>query len=239
MAISPDHESVVATTAPVDARSGRTVGWAGAGFAVAFLASFVFGARSDIHETPAHTLANYASDTNKLKGAIAWVAAVLAVMALVWFLAGLSSLLRAGGATTTESLAVAFAGSLLAATVTLASTVRAAPIGDLLLDNEKRAGTTGKLTPAFAHLAQTTGSLYDWLVFFGVGLAAATLVLAVTIAARRTLLLPRWLRWAGLAIVPLLAFLAFFNVLLLTGWFIAASIGIARNARSRAPATVN
>jgi hypothetical protein len=227
------YDRAAATRAHAERASGRKVAWAGATFAAAFLISFLFGARSDIHEAPGHTLANYATDTNKLKGGIAWVAAVLAVFALVWFLAGLVSLIRAAGGTATQTLAVTFAGSLLAAAVTVASAIRAAPIGDLLLDNEKRAGTTGKLTPAFAHLAQTTGTLYDWLLFFAVGLAGAAFVLAVTLASRRTHVLPRWLCWAGFATVPLLAFFAFVNILLLAAWFIAASIAIARSQTGR------
>jgi len=206
------------------------VAWAGGVFAATFLASFLFGARSDIHETAGHTLANYAGDTNKLKGTIAWVATVLAVFALVWFLAGLVAMIRAAGGTATQALAVTFAGAVLAATATVAGAIRAAPIGDLLMDNEKRAGTSGKLTPAFAHFAQTTGTLYDWLVFFGVGLGASALVLAVTLAARETQLLPRWLCWAGLAAVPVLALVAFFNVLLIGAWFAAVSIALARGS---------
>ena len=215
------------------ASSGTTAAWAGGVFATAFLVSFVIGARSDIHETPGHTLANFADDTNKLKGAIAWVAAVVAVLALVWFLAGLVALIRAAGGTMVQALAVTFAGGVLAATTTVASSVRAAPVGDLLMDNEKRAGTTGKLTPTFAHFAQTMGSLSDWLMFFGVGLGAAALVLTVSVAARKTHLLPRWLCWAGFVAVPVLAFVAFFNVLVLVGWFAAASIAIARSPAGR------
>jgi hypothetical protein len=210
------------------------VAWAGGVFAAAFFASFLLGARSDIHETTEHTLANFGDDTNKLKGAIAWGATVVAVIALVWFLAGLVGLIRAAGGTATQTLAVAFAGTVLAATVTIAGVIRAAPVGDLLMDNEKRAGTTGKLTPAFAHFAQTTGTVYDWLVFFGVGLGGAALVLASTLAARGTGLLPRWLCWSGFVAVPVLALVAFFNVLLLCAWFVAASIAIARRSKGLA-----
>ena len=229
------HEEVDTSGAQARTASGRGVAWAGGGFAIAFLVSFLFGARSDIHETTGHTLANFATDTNKLRGAIALVAAVLAVLALVWFLSGLVTLIRTAGCTTTQTLAVTVAGSLLIATTTIASAIRAAPIGDLLMDNEKRTGTTGKLTPAFAHLAQTTGTLSDWLVFFAVGLGAAAFILSVSLAARGTNLLPSWLCWAGFAAVPVLAFVAFFNVLVLGAWFIAASIAIARNSTARRP----
>lgn len=233
--------SMRAGSPPVDrvgaaprASSRRAIACAGGGFAVAFFLSFVSGARSDIHETPGHTIANFADDTTKLQGAMAWVAAALAVLALMWFLAGIVALIRTAGGTEVQILAVAFAGSLLAATVAVASAVRAAPIGDLLMDNEQRAGTSGKLTPSFAHFAQTTGTLYDWLVFFGVGLGAAALVLAVALGARTTCLLPRWLCWASFAAVPILAFVAFFNMLVLCVWFVVVSIAIARSSARHA-----
>ena len=228
-----DHD--LGTAASPARSSRRAVLWAGGVFSVAFVASFVLGPRSDIHDTDSHTLAYYAEDYNKLKGMLGWVLAVVAVLALVWFLAGLVSRLRAAGSHDSETLGVTLAGGLLAATVTVASAIRAAPAGDLLMDSEQRAGSSGKLTETFADFSQTAGSLYDWLMFFGVGLGAAALVFAVSFAAGRTAVFPRWLRWAGYTAVPVLAFLAFFNLFVLVLWVVAVSIVTARAPEPSGP----
>lgn len=221
-----DH--IKSTPRSVSTRRRRLGPWAGAAFVVFFAASFLVGPAVDIHDSKSKTLADYAHDATKLKALVAWSLAVLAVLALVWFLADLVTCVRAGGGESDRTVAVALAGGLLAATVTIASAIRAAPIGDLVMDNEQRAGSSGKLTPAFAAFAHTTGSLYDWLVFFGVGMAAATLVVSVSLATRSTGVLPRWLRWTGYAIAPVLAFAAFFNIIVLLLWIAAVSIALAR-----------
>jgi uncharacterized membrane protein len=66
-------------------------------------------------------------------------------------------------------------------------------------------GTSGKLTPAFRGFRPDDGSLYDWLVFFGVGLGAA-------------------------AVVNMLVFVAFLNVLVHVLRVLAVSIAIGRTA---------
>jgi hypothetical protein len=161
------------------------------------------------------------------------ISAVIAVLALVWFLAELVRHLRRKGRGDGSAPAV-IAGSVLVATLTVASAVRAAPVGDLVMDSEERAGNSGNLTPAFADFAQTASSLYDWLAFFGVGLAAATLVICVSLAARSTRALPRWLEWVGYAAAPVLAFVAFLNLIILMIWLIAVGIVIARAPQANA-----
>ena len=215
------------------ARRHRLTATCGFVFAIAYFGSFALGQRSDIHETASRTLQNYADDYNKAKGMLGWALTVIAVLALIRFVTGLVDVLRTGSIHDSRTLTVLIAGGLLAATITVASAVRAAPVGDLLMDDEKRAGTSGKLTPAFASFAQTTGSLYDWITFFGVGLAAAALVLTVSLAARTVGVVPRWLRIAGYAAAPVLAFVAFLNMVLLVLWVIAVSIVVARRSESR------
>ena len=215
-----------------EARRRRVTAGCGAVFAITYFASFVLGQRSDIHESASSTLANYAEDYNKAKGVLGWTLAVIAVLALIWFVTGLVDALRAAPSDDSRTLPVLLGGGLLAATITVASAIRAAPVGDLLMDNEKRAGSTGKLTPTFASFAETTGSLYDWITFFGVGLAAAALVLAVSLASRKVGVLPGWLRWAGYAATPVLAFVAFLNMIVLMFWVVAVSIVMARASRS-------
>ena len=65
-------------------------------------------------------------------------------------------------------------------------------------------------------------------MFFAVGMAGAVLVASVSLATRATGVLPRWLRWTGYAIAPVLAFAAFFNIIVLLLWIAAVSIALAR-----------
>ena len=202
--------------------------WAGLGFSAAFFACIVLGTEPDIHESAADTLTYYSDGHNKLKALVVWGLAVLAVGMLVWFLTELTRHLRVAGNGAGSLQAVTIASSLLVATITVASAVHAAPVGDLVMDNEQRAGTSGKLTPAFVDFARTASSLYDWLAFFGIGLASAVLVVSVSLAARSSRALPRWLEWAGYAVAPFLAFVAFFNLVVLMVWIITAGVVIGR-----------
>ena len=214
------------------ARRGRVAAWAGIGFAPVFFASWMLGSAPDIHNSVNETLSYYAQDANNVKALVAWGLSVLAVLMLVWFLVELVRHLRTAGDGRSPTLPVTLAGGVLVTTVAIASAIRAAPAGDLLLDSEERAGTSGMLTPTFADFAQTAISLSQWLLFFGVGLGAAALVVSVSLAARYSSAIPRWLRWAGYAAAPVLAFVAFFNILVLLLWVVAVSVVLIRQPGS-------
>ena len=223
-----DHDQLRSKPRSSPVRRRRLAPWMGCVFAVAFFASFALGTSTDIHDSNSKTLTYFSQDATKWRGLVAWGLAVVAVLMLIGFLAELVRHLQRAGDSDSQPLAVMLAGGLLVAAIAIASAIRAAPAGDLLMDSEQRAGTSGKLTASFADFAQTTGSLYDWLAFFGIGLGAAALVISVSLAARSTKAVPRWLQWAGYAAAPVLAFVAFFNLIVLVLWVVAVNVVIAR-----------
>lgn len=208
----------------------RIAPWAGFGFVVTFLVSLVVGTAPDIHDTRVETLAYYGTDAHKTKAFVAWALAGVSALLLVCFVAGVVQHLRAGGPAANDGTetAVTISAAALVALVVVAGAVRAAPVGDLVMDDEKRPGDAGKLTETFADFARFTVSAYDWLTFFGVGLAAAALVLAVSLSARRTATFPRWLCLAGYVAVPVLALVAWFNLILMLLWVFVVSVLLVR-----------
>ena len=207
--------------------------WGGALFAVMFPVSLVLGTSPDIHSSSQTTIDYYTAGADKFKSMAAWGVAAFSVVALIWFVAGLTARLRARGCDHQQARLVTLSAGLVVATATIASAVKAAPAGDLLMDNENRAGQFGKLTPTFVDFARITSSLYDWILFFGLGLGAAALVLTVTLADRRARVLPRWLRTLGYPAAPILAVLAWFNVVLFLLWVGAVSAAVLRGHRER------
>lgn len=205
--------------------------WGGVLFAVMFPVSLILATSPDIHSSPQTTIDYYSAGADKFKSMAAWGVAAAAVAALLWFLAGLAGRLRARGCDRQQARLVTLSAGLVAATATIASAIKAAPAGDLLMDNEQRAGQLGKLTPTFVDFARITSSLYDWILFFGLGLGAATLVLTVSLADRRARILPRWLRTLGYPAAPVLAVLAWFNVFLFLLWVGAVSAATLRGRR--------
>jgi uncharacterized membrane protein YgcG len=197
-------------------------------FSVCLSTSVIVGTVPDIHDSAAHTLDQWSESTTKVKAFVAWALAVIAVLMLVWFLVEVVKHLRRFHPDHSIPLSVLITGSILATTLTVASAVRAAPVGDLVMDSEKRAGNAGKLTPAFADFARETNSLYDWMMFFGFGLGAAALVICVSLSAHTVRALPRPVEWSGYVIAPILPFIAFFNLILLMAWVIVVGIVIAR-----------
>jgi hypothetical protein len=203
---------------------------AGLAFSVCLVVTVIIGGAPDTHSTIAETLDHYRDGGNKTVGFIALVLSAIAVLALIGFLKELGNHVRRVDPQDNAPLGLVLASGVLATTMTLAFALRAAPIGDLLMDSEKRQGGTNKLTPEFADFARTTSSLFDWTLFFGVGIGAAAVAIAASLASRSTHALPRWLEWTGYAISPLLAFFAFFNLVLLIAWVIAVGIVIGRRA---------
>jgi uncharacterized membrane protein YjfL (UPF0719 family) len=203
---------------------------AGVAFSVFLSATIIVGSSPDIHSSTAETLDHFSKDSNKAVALVAWGLAAIAVLMLVWFVVEVVAHLRRTDGRDRTPQSVVIAGSILATTLTAAFAVRAAPVGDLVMDSEERASGS-KLNPVFADFARTSSSLFDWALFFGAGLGAAALVICVSLASRSARALPRWLEWAGYVIAPVLAFIAFFNLIVLVAWVITVGVVVARAQR--------
>jgi Domain of unknown function (DUF4386) len=171
-------------------------------------------------DASAQEIASYLDDsgnhTRNVIGAYIWV---LGGLAFLGFVAGLRAVLRrAEGEPGTLSSVVFGAGVVFTAVwsvsaATLASVAYAvefanAPVSD----------------PDLVRVLPQLGSL---LLLLGGGFAGILLVLATSVLAFRTRVLPRWLAWFGIVVAIALVFdVTYMNILPLVAWVGVASIAL-------------
>lgn len=181
----------------------------------------------DTGETNREILEHYADEGNRRNDIILTALLAPAALAFVWFASHLRSLLAAAApASALPTLAlgagVASAGLLVVAAATFGSISFTYEEGDFELD------------PNTARLVGSIG----YGVFVGSMWMAGLVVLATSLVALRTRLLPAWLGWLGLLVALVLVFaFAFIPVFALLGWVALVSVVLlAQRPRSALPA---
>ena len=148
------------------------------------------------------------------------------------FAAGLRGLIARAERETGTLAAFAWAGGITCAVLLLAGNAvsRATAFASMSDDF--------KLDPDTRSLLEDAG----FLLFVSGALAAILLVVAVSLAAMRHRLLPRWLGWAGFPVAALLPLaIGFVGFLVFIAWVLAVSAALAlrgrRSATELTPAT--
>jgi Domain of unknown function (DUF4386) len=169
-------------------------------------------------DASAQEIAGYLADgenhTRNIIGAYLWV---LGGLAFLGFVTGLRTVLRrAEGEPGTLSSLVFGAGVVFTAVwsvsaVALAAVAYAVEFSDAPVTD-----------PDIVRVLPQLGSL---LLLVGGGFAGILLVLATSVLAFRTGVLPRWLAWLGILVAIALVFpVAYMNILPLVGWVGVASV---------------
>jgi hypothetical protein len=197
---------------------GRWAAFSGIVFVVLMLTGAAFVTDVPAADASAQEIAGYLGDsgnhTRNIIGAYLWV---LGGLAFLGFMAGLRAVLRrAEGEPGTLSSLVFGAGVVFTAVwsvsaVALAAVAYAVEFSDAPVTD-----------PDIVRVLPQLGSL---LLLVGGGFAGLLLVLATSVLAFRTGVLPRWLAWLGILVAIALVFpVAYMNILPLVGWVGVASV---------------
>ena len=154
--------------------------------------------------------------------------ALLALLLVGWFVAGLVVRLRDVGADQEATIAL-IGGVIFTALCFLAFTIFTAPLFGITEDDPEPAE---KLS-----IATTLLNVDDigWVTLGGSGVAVGLMAIAASLGALRTRSAPAWAGWVGVALGVLsLATIAFFGIFAWLAWILFASLGM---LFYRAPAT--
>jgi hypothetical protein len=194
----------------------RLAALTGVGFVVLWFAAFGLGI--EVGATDREILDHYADSGNRTKEAIAFFFIAAAALAFVLFAGALRSLITRSEQEAALLAAVAWAGGTACAVLLLAGNAVSRATAFAAMDDEFR------LDPNTRRLFEDAGLL---LLASGM-IAAILLVGAVSLAALRHGLLPRWLAWAGFPAAALLPLaVAFVGFLVLALWVLAVSAALA------------
>jgi hypothetical protein len=162
----------------------------------------------------------YANKGNYHQVVVGKLLVILSVVFFVWFVALLTTRLRAAEGEPGKFARTAVAGGVACASFLGAEVVFGTAIGSgLTFSKEFRRGA---LDPQLVRLMD--GIAYSLLIL--ALLTAAVLIAASSIVARRTSIFPAWLRWSGIVIAVLLipaATVAPLGVVLLALWSLVVS----------------
>jgi hypothetical protein len=182
-----------------------------------------FGLGIEVGPSDREILDYYADSGNRSKEAIAFFSIAGAALAFVLFAGALASLIRRAEKEASILAGVAWAGGTACAALLLAGNAVSRATAFAAMDDEFQ------LDPNTRRLFEDAGLL---LLASGT-IAAILLVGAVSLAALRDGLLPRWLAWAGFPAAALLPLaVSFVGFLVLALWVIAVSVALALRGRS-------
>ncbi len=207
----------------------KFVRWANAA-GIAFVVLFVVGTLMTFgpqptfkkHDTPA-TVAKkvfdvYNSGGKRAQMVIGAYLLVLSALALIWFVTGLRARMVAAGLPDGGSPRVVFGLAVLGSAVIVTSALALATVsGSYVFGSEP--------LPSNADAIRVISDLGTAIMLVGFGLAAAALILVVTMASWRGALLPRWLTFAGiLGVLGGIFAVIFLPLALVALWFLAVAI---------------
>jgi hypothetical protein len=205
---------------------------AGVAAAITFVIGLAFAANSpNSDDTDAKVLAWYADHGHRVGVIVGAFLLAFFGLFLLWFAAGLRERLRAAEGAGGRLSNIAFAGAVLcvAAVWSGGAALAAVPAGQSLGGSPLSNADVARFVPSAG---------FGAILLFGM-FGAIALIDAVSIVIFRTAVLPRWLGWLGFVCAIVLLFgIAFFPVIALPIWLIAASIVLFRTTSSEAePAT--
>jgi hypothetical protein len=181
----------------------RSVGISGLAFVVLLILAFPIGTAPEADASDAKILDYYTDSGNQTRQLITAILLTAAVVSLLVFIAGMRGLLVEVGAPPPLP-DVAFAGGIAAAILALAGWAVGIAVPATFTFSD-----TFELDPDTARVVLTTGNI--WLVTTA-GAVGSALVGAVSLASRRTGLVPTWLTWTGLVVAPLVVTLPLFGL---------------------------
>jgi magnesium-transporting ATPase (P-type) len=189
---------------------------AGLAFVVLYLAAFALGI--EVGESDREILDYYADSGNRAKEVVAFFLIAAAALAFVVFAGALRSRIARAEQETAMLAALTWAGGTACAVLVLAGNAVSRATAFAAMDDEFQ------LDPNTRKLFENAG----YLLFVTAALAAILLVVAVSIAALRHGVLPRWLGWAGFPAAALLTLaIALVGFLVLAVWVLAVSAALA------------
>lgn len=203
----------------------RLAALAGGLFIALYVVAFSLGI--EVGASDQEILDYYADSGNRSKEVVAFFCIAGAALALIVFAIALRSIIARSERDTGLLASLAQAGGVAGATLILAGNALSRAPAFAATDDEF------ELEPDTRRLFETGG----FLLFASGTIAAILLVAAVSLAARRHAILPRWLGWAGLAAAVLLPLaVAFIGYLIFALWLLAVSVTFAiRGAQPHPP----
>ena len=205
----------------------RLAALAGFAFVVLYVAAFALGI--EVGDSDREILAYYANSGHRTKEIFAFFLIAGAALALVVFASALRSLIAQAEQERAMLAALAWAGGIACAVLVLAANAVSRATAYTALDKKFR------LDPNTRRLFEDTG----FLLFASAALAAILLVVAVSLAALRYGVLPRWLGWAGFPAAALLTLgIVFLGFLVFAVWLLIVSGALAFRRSPVTPAQV-
>ena len=194
----------------------RLAALAGVVFIVFYVAAFLLGI--EVGNSDREILDYYASSSHRAKELIAFFLIAGAALALIVFAAAVRSLIRRPEQDTSMLGSLALAGGTAQAALIIAGNAVSRGAGFASMDKD-------------FHLDPNTRRYFEdigFLLFVSGALAGILLVVAVSLAALRYGLLPRWLGWTGFAVAVLLpTAIGFLGFLIFLAWMLAVSVTLA------------
>ncbi|MGH2995793.1 MAG: hypothetical protein ACRDM9_05715 [Gaiellaceae bacterium] len=194
----------------------RLAALAGVAFVLLYVAAFALGI--EVGKSDREILDYYADSGNRAKEVVAFFLIAAAALAFVVLASSLRSLIARAEQETAMLAALSWAGGTACAVLVLAGNAvsRATAFAAMSDDFE--------LDPNTRRLVEDIG----FLLFVSGALAAILLVVAVSVAALRHGVLPRWLGWAGFGVAALLPLaIGFVGFLVFLVWVLAVSAALA------------
>ena len=194
----------------------RLAALAGLAFVVLYVAAFALGI--EVGASDREILDYYASSGHRAKEIVAFFLIAGAALALIVFATSLRSIIARAEEESAMLAALAWAGGIAYAVLVLAGNALSRTTAFAAMDDKFT------LDPNTRRLFEDAG----FLLFVSGALAAILLVLAVSFAALRYGLLPRWLGWAGFPAAALLPLaIGFVGFLVFIIWLLAVSATLA------------
>jgi hypothetical protein len=199
----------------------RWAGVAAIAFAVLYVVGFAVGGEPP--DTDAQLVARYADSGDRAREYAAFFLIAGAALAFIVFVTGLRSLLARNESPEHRLAALAYAGGVTCAAL-------------ILVGNAISRATASASDDELFTLDPDTQRIFEsagFLLFVSAALAAILVVVAVSVAALRYGVLPRWLGWAGIVVAALLpSAFVFVGFLILLAWVLAVGITLASRHRS-------
>ncbi len=194
----------------------RLAALAGVAFVVLYAAAFGLGI--EVGASDREILDHYADSGNRAKEVVAFFLIAAAALAFVVFAGSLRSLIARVEQESAMLAALTWAGGTACAVLVLAGNAVSRATAFTAMSDDFQ------LDPNTRRLIEDIG----FLLFVSGALAAILLVVAVSLAAIRHGLLPRWLGWAGFPAAALLPLaIGFIGFLVLALWILAVSAALA------------
>lgn len=179
-------------------------------------------AGDDVGDTPAEVLSF--AEANEAWMVVAMLFALLTLLLLTWFAAGLFARLRDAGAVMEGVLALV-GGVVCSVLFFLAITIWSAPLVEVA-ENRETASTQAGTYLAIDDIG--------WVALGGSGVAAGLMAMAASLGALRLAAVPAWAGWLGVGLgIAALGTIAFLGLFAWLAWILVVSVALLVPGRTR------